>query len=75
MKFSVLIPLYVKNKLDEFEVTLRSIWDEQTLRPDEIVIVKTVLSPPTWIDFSQRQRSGILSFSPLLKKPGGLALR
>ena len=40
MKFSVLMSSYCKDKPEELSLALRSIWDEQTLKPDEIVIVK-----------------------------------
>jgi len=40
MKFSVLMPVYNKENPDYFRVALDSIWHDQTLKPDEIVIVK-----------------------------------
>ena len=40
MDFSVLTSLYIKARKDEFEATLHSIWDDQTLKPSEIVVVK-----------------------------------
>ncbi|MBR7130597.1 MAG: glycosyltransferase [Lentisphaeria bacterium] len=40
MKFSVLMSSYCKDKPDELLLALRSIWDDQTVKPSEIVIVK-----------------------------------
>ena len=40
MKFSVLISVYNKERPDFLEKSLKSIWDEQTLKPNEIVLVK-----------------------------------
>ena len=40
MKFSVLMSSYCKDKPEELKLALRSIWDDQTLKPSEIVIVK-----------------------------------
>ena len=40
MKFSVLMSSYVKDKPDELRLALKSIWDDQTVKPDEIVMVK-----------------------------------
>lgn len=38
--FSVLISLYYKEKPEYLSTALKSIWDDQYLKPDEIVIVK-----------------------------------
>lgn len=40
MKFSVLMAIYNKENFDYFNTALISIWEEQTLKPDEIVIVE-----------------------------------
>ena len=40
MKFSVLMPVYSKENPDYFRLALDSIWHDQTLKPNEIVIVK-----------------------------------
>lgn len=40
MNFSVLISSYHKDKPEELALALKSIWDDQTLKPAEIVIVK-----------------------------------
>lgn len=40
MKFSVLMSSYVKDNPDELRIALKSIWDDQTVKPAEIVIVK-----------------------------------
>ena len=40
MKFSVLISIYHKEKPEYFDRCLQSIWDEQSLRPDEIILVQ-----------------------------------
>ena len=40
MEFSVLLSVYGKEKPEFLEVALQSIWDDQLLKPNEIVIVK-----------------------------------
>ncbi|MDF7666414.1 glycosyltransferase [Orbaceae bacterium ESL0727] len=40
MKFSVLMSIYHKEKPDFFEMALLSIWDNQTLKPNEIILVE-----------------------------------
>lgn len=40
MKFSVLMSSYYKDNPDELALALKSIWDDQTVKPAEIVIVK-----------------------------------
>ena len=40
MKFSVLISVYNKESCHFFNMALKSIWDDQILKPNEIVIVK-----------------------------------
>lgn len=39
-KFSVLMSIYCKEQPSYFELAMSSIWDEQTVRPDEIILVK-----------------------------------
>ncbi|MFK7779738.1 MAG: glycosyltransferase [Candidatus Gracilibacteria bacterium] len=40
MKFSVLMSIYHKEKSEYFNRAMQSIWDEQTIKPDEIVLVQ-----------------------------------
>lgn len=40
MNFSVLMSSYIKDKPDELQLALKSIWDDQSVKPAEIVIVK-----------------------------------
>jgi len=40
MNFSVLISVYREEESDYFKASLKSIWDNQSLKPSEIVIVK-----------------------------------
>ena len=40
MKFSVLMSIYNKEKPEYFNRAMQSIWDEQTVKPDEIVLVQ-----------------------------------
>lgn len=40
MKFSVLMSIYKKEEPKYFNRAMRSIWDEQTVKPDEIVLVQ-----------------------------------
>ena len=39
-KFSVLISIYYKEKTEYFNRAMQSIWDEQRVKPDEIVLVQ-----------------------------------
>jgi len=40
MKFSVLMSIYYKEKPEYFNRAMESIWDEQTIKPNEIVLVQ-----------------------------------
>jgi len=40
MKFSVLMSIYYKEKADYFNRAMLSIWDEQTIKPNEIILVQ-----------------------------------
>ena len=40
LKFSVLISIYCKENSENFNRAMESIWDQQTLKPDEIIIVE-----------------------------------
>ncbi|MGG7048304.1 MULTISPECIES: glycosyltransferase [unclassified Campylobacter] len=40
MNFSLLISIYVKEKPEYFNRAMQSIWDEQSIRPNEIVLVQ-----------------------------------
>lgn len=40
MKFSILMSIYYKEKPKYFDRTMQSIWNEQTVKPDEIVLVQ-----------------------------------
>ena len=40
MKFSVLMSIYHKEKPEHLDRCMRSLWDEQSIRPDEIVLVE-----------------------------------
>ena len=40
MKFSVLISIYHKEKVTYFHTAMTSIWDKQTIKPNEIVLVQ-----------------------------------
>ena len=39
-QFSILMSIYVKDVPSHFDMAMRSIWDEQTLKPNEIVLVE-----------------------------------
>lgn len=39
-KFSVLMSIYYKEEVEYFNRSMQSIWDEQTTKPDEIVLVQ-----------------------------------
>jgi len=40
MRFSVLVSIYNKEKSEYFQQAMQSIWDDQALEPDEIVLVE-----------------------------------
>jgi glycosyltransferase involved in cell wall biosynthesis len=40
MKFSVLMSIYHKEKVEYFDRAMKSIWDDQVLKPDQIVLVQ-----------------------------------
>jgi glycosyltransferase involved in cell wall biosynthesis len=40
MSFSVLLSLYKKENPEYFDTAMKSIWDDQSLKPDEIVLVQ-----------------------------------
>jgi glycosyltransferase involved in cell wall biosynthesis len=40
MKFSVLMSIYHKEESEYFDRAMQSIWDEQTVKPDEIILVQ-----------------------------------
>ena len=40
MKFSVLMSIYYKEKQEYFNRCMQSVWDEQTVKPNEIVLVQ-----------------------------------
>lgn len=47
MKFSVLMSVYFKDNPGSFDQCLKSIWDFQTVKPSEIVLVKDGPLPPS----------------------------
>ena len=76
MKFSVLLSCYFRDNCQELAVALKSIWDDQTVKPAEIVIVKDgPLTPEldaTIDDFTKRAPVKLV---PLKENKGlGLAL-
>jgi glycosyltransferase involved in cell wall biosynthesis len=40
MNFSVLMSIYHKEKVEYFDKAMQSVWDEQTIRPNEVVLVQ-----------------------------------
>lgn len=40
MKFSVLMSIYCKEDPMNFDISMRSIWDKQSIKPNEIILVK-----------------------------------
>ncbi|CAC9579032.1 putative glycosyltransferase [uncultured Gammaproteobacteria bacterium] len=40
MKFSVLISIYYKEEVQSFNRAMQSVWDEQTVKPNEVVLVE-----------------------------------
>lgn len=43
MKFSILMSIYHKEKPEYFNRAIQSIWDEQSVKPDEIVLIQDYL--------------------------------
>lgn len=67
INFSVLISVYFKENSSFFEKALSSIWDDQTLQPTEIVVVKDgELTPEldaVLIDFSKKAPVKVVALS------------
>ncbi len=57
MNFSVLISVYDKEKPEFLKTALESIWDKQTLRPSEIVLVKDGILTPELDEVIEQFRS------------------
>ena len=76
MLFSVLISCYKKDKPEELAIALRSIWDEQTVKPAEIVIVKDgALTPDLDAVIEEFKQRAPVNIVPLAENKGlGLAL-
>jgi len=76
MNFSVLISVYSKEKPEFLRAALESIWDKQTLRPSEIVLVKDgVLTPELDEVISQFELTAPLKICQLSQNEGlGFAL-
>lgn len=54
MKFSVLMSVYRNDKREYVEETIKSIWDNQTLKPDEIVMVVDGPIPEDLADYVKK---------------------
>ena len=39
MKFSVLMSVYINDQADHFDRAMQSIWDEQEVKPNEIILI------------------------------------
>ena len=76
MNFSVLISSYVKDNPDELAIALKSIWDDQTVKPTEIVIIKDgPLSPELDTVIENFAQHAPVKIVPLEKNQGlGIAL-
>ena len=76
MNFSVLISSYIKDNPDELTIALKSIWDDQTVKPSEIVIVKDgPLSPELDAVIENFTQHAPVKIVPLEKNQGlGMAL-
>jgi len=74
--FSVLLSVYQKEEPEFLYCSLRSIWDDQTLRPTEIVLVKDgPLTPELDAVIDDFQQTAPLTIVPLEQNSGlGIAL-
>ena len=73
MKFSVLLSLYHKEKPAYFNRCMQSIWEEQTVQPDEIVLVLDGSLPKELMDTIERWQQtigGKLKQIPLAQNVG-----
>ena len=73
MKFSVLMSIYYKEKPEYFNRCMQSIWDEQIVKPNEIVLVQDgKLTDELYkvIDRWQEKLRGIFKTIPLEKNVG-----
>ena len=76
MNLSVLMSIYYKEKAEYFHKTMESIWTDQTLRPDEIILVEDgVLSDHLYSAINYwKEKIGTKLVSVPLPKNMGLAL-
>lgn len=73
MRISVLMSLYEKEKPEYFERSLKSIWEDQVRKPDEIVLVEDGPVPQELEDVVTRWQTKVLSFKVVrLEKNQGL---
>jgi len=73
MKFSVLMSIYHKEKAEYFDRAMKSIWDEQTVKPDEIVLVqdgKLTDELYSFIDEWKSKLGDVLKIVPLEQNVG-----
>ena len=73
MNFSVLMSIYYKEQLKYFNRAMQSIWDEQTIKPDEIILVqdgKLTNKLYEVIDKWQNKLGEVLKTVPLEKNVG-----
>lgn len=75
-KFSILIPVHYNAQADHFNLAIKSIWDDQILKPNQIIIVcdGVLYSNLYSIITSWQERLGDLVFVLQLKTNIGLAL-
>ena len=67
MKFSVLMSIYCKESPKYFDRAMRSIWDEQAIKPDEIILVQDGrLTDELYLVTSQWQEKLSNSFKTVL---------
>ena len=64
MKFSVLLSLYFKEKPEFLESALKSIWDNQSIKPNEIILV---LDGPIGADLQMRVNTWQQEMGSILK--------
>ena len=75
MKFSVLMSVYYKADANQLREALTSIWDEQTCRPDQVVLVEDGPLPNEvkQVIASFQQKLGDKLLTPKFEKNQGLA--
>lgn len=74
MNFSVLMSVYSKEKPEYFNQAFLSIWDQQTLKPDQVVLVKDGLLTPELDALIEQWQTKLSQVLTLVELPHNVGL-